>query len=284
VFKCTASEGLSLIAVLAHFVNNTLLECEDDRARHGAAFLLLVEVVELLEVSARCAVALGRISTAISTYLNTFKSLYGTEPLIEKHHMALHLLEMLPGYLPNCFVLERKHKHPKRFSQSVMNTSCNWDASVLRECTSRHIAVLSSTASVHFAVETCLVNPHKCNRKLACAMATIFGSSFSFECSREARINEHEHVSKGDVVMVRTANGAAVGKVHAHVGATCVQGTLIFSLIETWELQSSSIRSSCWKQNSHTKLVNTSDIMYACVWSPGPDFTATVLHPTLYRM
>ena len=54
VFKCTASEALSLMPVLAQFVEASVLAMASVDARsHGACFMLLVKVLELIERSAR---------------------------------------------------------------------------------------------------------------------------------------------------------------------------------------------------------------------------------------
>ena len=119
-FKCTASEALSLIAVMANFVQNTLMQCTDGRERHGACFLLLVEVVELIEVCARSATAFVLLREALPKYLNMFKLLYGTGPIIEKFHMSLHLLQQVRDEAHRFAITGHRARRAKARKQSTL--------------------------------------------------------------------------------------------------------------------------------------------------------------------
>ena len=102
--------------------------------------------------------AKAKFPDALLAYLRSFKNLYGTKPLVQKHHMALHLIEQSAGTMPACYCLERKHKHVKRFANEVKNWKSDRTNGILREMTARHIAVLKHTDSVHFNVDPCLQN------------------------------------------------------------------------------------------------------------------------------
>jgi len=291
-FKCAASEGRSLLPVIAKFACSVLLLCSDARAQHGACFLLLVEVIELLEVSARVAVAPSRLKEAVVSYLNSFKGLYGIDVLVEKHHMALHLIEQIAmGFVPNCFVLERKHKHVKRFANEVDNTSAAFDASILREVTIRHITVLQSSSSVHFANACCLIKPKpSTSRNGLTLLRTLFKAAridFDNEAimvGRLARINEYEVCSVGDVVMIPCDDGVVAGKVQTHCA---VEGLGTFSFIQAWQLVAMRGRFSEWSfDGRQLHLVETCSILWSCIWSSGPlaNGVMTVLHPKVYMM
>ena len=68
--------------------------------------------------------------------------LYGPEAMTIKFHEMMHFPAFLRtwSYIPNCFVLERKHKHAKRFANEVRNTALLWEAVVARDITARHLA------------------------------------------------------------------------------------------------------------------------------------------------
>ena len=86
-FKTTASEGRSLLPVLAHWARKVLLSSDDPvRKKHGALLLLLSSIAGLLFAAER-----GRaneIASALEqqtrTYLAHFKALYGEEVMTIK--------------------------------------------------------------------------------------------------------------------------------------------------------------------------------------------------------
>ena len=284
VFKCSASEGKSLVPIIGNWCHQVLLRSTNATLRqHGACTLLLVDAMELLELSDRGAVPPSRFRLSMVTYLRTFKALYGNGPLVEKHHMALHLREH-DSWCPSCWCLERKHKHVKRFTTETKNTSSDWDSSMLREITCRHLSVLKDTDSVHFSHTAQLHSPHQPNRGLLQKLQAMIGH-VDIKCSATARINEYESCSKGDVVMLNLPTGIIVGRIQLHVSVhnSAFDGT--FSCITCWSLVSTHERFSMWQANTETHhLVWTHDILYACIWSIDTDGIATVLHPRQYRL
>ena len=115
--KCTASEGLCLLQLLAAFMSSIM---EGGRSAvekaHAKCYLLLTHLVELLQRSAREIID-GRLYTAAAQdFLKLYHDLYGESTMTPKFHSVLHFGAFLQqwGSLPNCFVLERKHRLPKR--------------------------------------------------------------------------------------------------------------------------------------------------------------------------
>ena len=121
-WKATASEGLSVLGVLANFMLAFVSggRSEEQKA-HGRCFLLLVVVIELLLLSARHRVRGAQYAHACRLFLQSFKNLYGEEWMTPKFHSTMHFASFLDRWqtLPNCFVLERKHKLPKRWAMIV---------------------------------------------------------------------------------------------------------------------------------------------------------------------
>jgi len=141
-WKATASEGLSLVAVLANFMMAFVAGGRpEEQKEHGRCFLLLVCVIELLLLSARHRVPGRQYGTACRLFLQSFKHLYGAEWMTPKFHSTMHFASFLDRWhtLPNCFVLERKHKLPKRLAiqanmlQHVRDTS-NMKHAILYMC------------------------------------------------------------------------------------------------------------------------------------------------------
>ena len=120
-WKATASEGLSALAVLANFMVAFVSGGRpEEQKAHGRCFLLLVCVVELILLSARRRVSGAQYVHACRLFLQSFKNVYGAEWATPKFHSAIHFAPLLDRWqtLPNCFVLERKHKLPKRLAMS----------------------------------------------------------------------------------------------------------------------------------------------------------------------
>jgi len=124
--KCQASDFLSLMCVLALFVQTVLLPpniCND--AWH--VFLALADVVDLIIATPRTdvqsEVLLGRVHRCLHLYVGCF----GYEAQIPKFHWLLHLPACLVrcGVWLNCFALERKHRTAKRYAIELANTSRN---------------------------------------------------------------------------------------------------------------------------------------------------------------
>ena len=75
-FKTTASEGRTLIPVLAHYVRQSLVKSDVPEEReHGICFLLLADFVEELEASARGLASVDHSRDLASAYLLSFKRL-----------------------------------------------------------------------------------------------------------------------------------------------------------------------------------------------------------------
>ena len=286
VFKAAASEGRCLVPILEKFTHSVLMHMNDTVQQHAACFLLLLEVLQLLECTARGAVAPETFEGALVPYLNSFKHLYGTKNLIDKHHMSLHLIEQIVHGLPNCFVLERKHKNVKRFSNIILNTSSNWDASALREVTSRHLAMLQHGDSVHFVEEACLQNFIRPTKEFLKSMQAAFGDDAHITTSTTARINKWESCSREDVVMIMQPNiGIAVGRIMFHIDVRDTASKLLCSCVEMWTLLSQCDMYSEWNCTSDVQLqlIETHHIAMACIYSER-NGVATVLHPKLTRV
>ena len=175
--KATSSECLSLVPVLAKYMED-ILEGDRDPAlkAHAACFLQLATCIELIVRTARHAVEPSALQNAICSHLGAFRDLYGAENMVLKFHYAMHLPLFLQryGWLPNCFVLERKHKTPKRFGNHLSHTSNGWETSVLRDCTAHHMVRFEE---IHFATAAGLVQPKVANKHMRELLQQIFSGA-----------------------------------------------------------------------------------------------------------
>ena len=225
-----------------------------------------------------------QLEEAVLSHMRSYKHLFGTENMIPKFHMALHLIDQYRkhGKLPNCWALERKHKNVKKFANNVQNTKCDFEAYVLREVTVQHLGVLSMNDEAHFGTESCLVHATPPNASLLQMLQRIFGNDCEFGYSICARINQYETCSKDDVVMLQAYHGILVAKVRFHIRVTHPHSLQrdVLSCVHLWDEVSSHNRFSKWQvSDEHPHLCRTSDIKWACIWTAA-NSVATVLHPT----
>ena len=275
VFKVTASEGLSLAPVLAHFLRQGILSStNEDAKQHAACYILLAKVIELLRATARGGVSPSTLQKAIEAHLRTFRNLYGADCMIVKHHFALHLPMFLQklGFLPSCFVHERKHKVAKRYGNQITNLSSNWEKSVLREVTSHHIAALTIDCGHHFGDGVALVHPAVPSSKFTQALIEqlqISGLECTFSTALCAKINKHERCWKGDVVEVSSGN--FVGEVKWHLAVKTPQETIYLSCVSKWHKVSHGNGFSKWRRTDEMEVCLTSAIVRSLVWSRSGD-------------
>lgn len=173
--KATASEGLSLLPILANFAQSLVDNGITSAAvrDHARCFVMLADIVRLIQRCSRLQVDPDELQLELCKYLDAFKRLYGEEWMVPKFHFAIHFPDYLRrfGFVPSCFVLERKHKVPKRFANEVTNTSSAWEASVLREVTCHRIAAIMTD---HFGTNVGLQTACRCSKKLQATLQQVF--------------------------------------------------------------------------------------------------------------
>ena len=279
-FKATASECLSLVPVFAFFMGEFLSSAGSPNAQgHAASFLQLVRVVELILRSARCSVDPLALQSAISDYLKGFASLYGPEWMIIKFHYMLHLPKFLKqfGFLPNCFVHERKHKHPKRFANQVTNTTGNWEGSVLRDVTCNHVHALRSDDG-RFNLDAALVAPHRPSKKMLSELLSTIGPA-EYRVSNSARAASYEKFFKGDVVLYKAEGLIRAGQVGLLVSVSAAGKESLVVGVEKFAHVQSMQRGHKWRRTKDTRLCLLGDVIGAVIWRETPEhvFTLTPL-------
>ena len=272
--KATASEGLSLVPVLATFFHEVERKTTNlQLSQHCTCFGALVRIIETIQKSTRAVIDCDLLQRYISTYMSSFEALYSRDAMPIKFHLLVHFPAFMRkwGSLPNCFALERKHKTPKRFGNAMQSTTQSWDASILREVTSRHIATLTADDCQHFCVLPGLSRPQPVNRKLNSELQNAFGAApeVCFSTSKVARINEYERCAQGDVVRVTVNDEVVVGRILLHLSVKIGEETLCFTSLERWELVENCSRFSRWRKNAHVEacFCKLADIQCVLIWS-----------------
>ena len=273
-FKCSASEALSLCTVMAHWLRRVV----EPTGRHNLAvqaFLLLVRVMEMLVASARGVVTPEALALAITRYLIAFSRAHDIDDMIPKFHYMLHFARILKkfGWLPNCTALERKHKTPKRYAGANNNTSKGYDSSVLREVTCKSLHDLEH--GEHLDLQPGLISPRPAKGRMLAWLKSALGPNNEYKCSRDARHSAFEQSSQGDIVAIRSVDGASwsVGEVWFH--ASC--DDVCFSAISVFELVAMSRTYSEWRDVDHPEVVAPEDIMDVLIHSMCGN-ECTVLH------
>jgi len=251
LFKCSASEGLSTIYVMAQYVRAGVARSPDWLTRaHAMCFLMLFNIVFLIEASSRVHVDASLLEASVDTYLRLYLSLYGSKSMIIKFHWLHHFPVFLRrwGRLPSCFALERKHRIPKRYANNIRNTSSSFDASCLREVTCHHLNILRD---VDFS-----------------------GMILGRIGKTKARINTYEVVSNGDVVLFAYGDGGAIA-----AGVIVGFPTAVAANIRMWSLIEKEQYVSRWDARTPNQvLAGLTSIKAACIYALAGQ-VATVLHP-----
>ena len=285
VFNCQASEGRSLYPIFANWVQEVLLRSDiDEVVAMGRNYLHLTLVLELVESTARDispSTHPRRLQAALDEYLSAYKEIYGKEWMTIKFHMALHLGVFFErwGCLPNCFALERKHKHPKRFTQEIRNTSLDYDASALREVTNRHISVLCSPDSTHFQTEPGLLDPRTPSKQMLLELCECFNCRAEFHTAQKARYNKWEKCSRKDVVLINDAGVKRVGHIMMIFKAS-LPGRVDLNVVhvDTWSYISSGARFTKWACAGQMAIFELSSIERTRIYSMSGG-SAVVLMP-----
>ncbi len=201
--KCTASEGLSLLPIVAFFVHSVLLKAGRCMAE-CKAFLALADVVDLLSAVPLGIVTADTLRLAIKGFLDCC-ILAGWRRLMHpKFHWLVHLPRHLQHFkcLPTCWVHERKHRMVKRYATDIYNTR-TFEGSVLAQVHAHHIAAL--TCSTTFDTSVGLISAVSAPPKMKLFLEReLQMSGFEILCSREARISKFTTCCKGDVVMIKS--------------------------------------------------------------------------------
>ncbi len=278
--RCSASEGLCVLPVLAAF-GETLNSSHPDPEvrRHAHCFLLLALVIGQVLRSARGLMDRHEFLRRAQAFLPVFCALYGEAFATPKFHYMMHLGLYRLKFLPNCLVHERKHKGVKRYANPVFNTHIDWDKAILEEATCLHIEKLINAPPIQFSYEAGLDDARAPSRKMMRVLQSALGDfpKDAMRVSNTARVNKFEKVSIGDIVLVGTSEPPIIGKVGLHVAVSDAHHTEHVTLIDEFNVSSESRR--FWKCTAagRQSIVPTGSIDAAVVWGGGPIFT--VLKP-----
>ena len=279
--KASASEGLTTMPVFSLFLDGLQQRSADaELRRHCECFLQLALVTSMLQRSVRGLTRPDDLRRAVRGHLATFQDLFGSDVMTPKFHYAQHLWQILDrfGVCPSCFTHERKHRAVKKFGDRIQNTSCSWDASVLRECTSSHLIALAGDDHVGFLPQPALVEPRKPARRLFASLQAAFGNhnKDDFSVASSAKISEFEMVSVDDVVLFAHEGRWRIGSI-ACLLHLAVADPLPLAIVNLWTVEADMARSWECKRSPDSMIARCSAISTALTWSD--DHACCMLKP-----
>ena len=265
--KCQASDGLSLVPVLAIFFGCVALSWDLCDAE-CYVFLAFADVVDYISAVPRGGVDPDMLRTAVCKFLYLFANTFGFDYMIPKFHWLLHFGSHLLnfGTLISCFVHERKHRMVKRYCNEILNTE-EFEYSVLSEVVCHHLNNLDCEAVFDFSVG--LVAPRVAPRALRNFIKDTFdlGEYNNVRSASEARINALATCKRGDVVLVTDGgfDTFVAGQVWYHVEIDGVTATIL----SLWALVNKNTDhcTAEWLTSDEPMIILTDDIMDVVVWT-----------------
>ena len=295
--KCQASDGLSLIAVAAHFVVSVLLNLKKlgkttrDCDAECYAFLALCDLVDLIVAASRMRVAPDKLLTSVETFLDLFEKAWGIEWMTPKFHWLLHIPNQLRmfGFLMACFCLERKHRVPKRYATDVTHPSQNSSKTLLMETSSHHLGQLIAPNAFNFSLG--LVNGSRPSKRILQVISNALeidqdgGDAASILVAKETRFRSVATCFAKDVILFKDGAGsfrAGVAELHCEVHGVAI------TLISAYNLSKLEPHGySVWKvfeaPDQLYKFIETDQILDTVVYSELPNGNLGILLPLEYR-
>ena len=200
------------------------------------AFLTLCDCMDLLVSVPLGVVTPAQLRAVINTFLDLCVAAKWERYMHPKFHWMIHLPGELArhGFLPTCFVHERKHRIAKRYANDIRNTR-TFERSLLGEVLSHNLALCADPESCNLQVG--LARPIKAPKalveQLAKALTLDLGAQ-DVKTSSEARLAPAGRCFRNDIVLVRSVDGRnfVAGEVWAH---SDVCGEMV-SVISLWNV------------------------------------------------
>ena len=265
-FKALASELLSLIPILAFFAATQVMV-------HGTCvpectvIVLLADLLDLFILANVGDCTDIQLRSAIDAFMAACIGAEWRQYMTPKFHWLLHFPRHLYrfGYLPSCFVLERKHKVGRRYATSITNT-INDEISVLGELLSHNLEYMKSETVFELSVGLQLPSPP--NARLRSYVVSEFAPTGREELmtSHMARIRPAGTCAIGDIAFARSVsrNHFVAGEVLLHVS---IDG-ICKSVLSLFRLRSYSRAEGAaeWDMVDNITVLDTHDLLCTVVY------------------
>lgn len=148
-FKCTASEGLSLVGLIGYLLSQLFLpHASQSLSAKCWAFFYLADIIELIQLVPLGKVTPDNIDSAAKRFIDACLDVGWKDWMHTKFHWCLHFGSHLRKHkqLPSCFVQERKHKVVKSF---LATTKMN-------QCMYLSVTIFEFSGNVRLSLHSCL--------------------------------------------------------------------------------------------------------------------------------
>lgn len=236
-FNSTASELLTVLPILAHYLKKV---CLHDCRQEAQCIQVLAHLVELLQHSFTMAVDPSAIEAAAEQALALWASI-GWK-MIKKHHWLLHLGQSYRNHrlIVGCWTVERKHRFISRIGAAITNTT-KFEQSMLETITAHELHTLGVAGTSFAAVENQLKKPHHLPKKLA-DMVKHLWPNINVDLVATSHTTMLQHgvsCSKGDVVLLAGGPHWSAGQIQVNLSFAGQPFSLVtmFDLVECGEGQ-----------------------------------------------
>jgi len=290
-FKCSASEALTVYHIVAMFIQTVVLKASAC-VNECKAVLALADLLDILQM---IPLQLEKITpevlrTAVKTFLTSCTKAGWQDFLHPKFHWCIHFPQHFSnhGFLPTCFVHERKHKLVKRYLGCIQNTT-NFEDFILRQMCSHELHHLQKEDL--FLQVARLQNPRKPSKSTMAMIIKMFGEStdpsscFTSSC---ANLDPAGTCSNNDIVLIKPRTSASMFEAaevlfHVSVYDICFSAVLLLTA-ESYD-KVTGIAAYRKPANSEKFLIKTNDIICTAVcWSKISDELVRVLLPLRCRV
>ncbi|CAE7488953.1 unnamed protein product [Symbiodinium sp. CCMP2592] len=220
-FKSGASECMALYPAMRAFLQEKLPLIRDNDAKECCrCFFILCEVLDQLYKTATPGDVANLATTLehkVSSHLELFKACYGEDYVLPKHHMNMHLGDLLRRHsvLLSCFVHERRHKEIKRYANNLDSMQTGSEKHVLQLELEQHLKDLKEFSEKRAG----LINGKAAPELVQSAFSSFFGlpACAGLQVSMKCYVGSGRLCKREDVVVVSEPNGDEVAQVWFHV-------------------------------------------------------------------
>ena len=225
-FKSSASEALGSYPVVRLLLNDFRQRLgRDHRVQpHISCFMLLCQVLDLLQRTARGQVEAAQLGQAIKRHLDAYQAAYPDSSFLPKAHFGLHLEAQYKYHkcLISCWVHERRHKEIKRYANQQSNLRAGMERHLLQEVALTHLEALQR---IRFENVTELVNPKVPTSQVLASICEHLQlpTEAGVWVSTSATVAKWPALKIGDVVLTQSGVGEILYHVqYLHHILTCV--------------------------------------------------------------
>ena len=277
VFKCQASDGLSLLPVLTYMTETVIRRIPGVNSNACDALVAVGDLVNSLQALKFGLTSAQQMRERVTTLLSAVVASGWREHLIPKFHWCIHFASTVErwGCSPTCWVHERKHKMVKRYSADIQNTR-SYSMSVLSEVLSQQLVDVQHPEAFHVRG---MVRASKATARLEAFIHAHTDFSGEAQCSRQARLFSLAVCSVHDIVLIQANDG--LNYVAAELAMFVQVEGQEFALAHMFEFQSFDARlgSAVYRKIDNLTLIDLHAVLASVVFSSIPADLVRILIP-----